>query len=572
VFAIFGILKTNISPLFMNKKLLIGLFVFINSLAFAQTPVWTWSKSHSARIDNNSNISSIKDANGNLYVCGEFEGTVNFGGTFSTALGFVDMYVSKFDQAGNHLWTKTYGGASNTMYPSGIAQDQAGNIYLTGSFSFVLNIGFQTYLSAGNKDGYLFKLAPDGTHLWTKTFGSSGLEDVKSISCYGTNIYLAGGYFGSFTVDATSLPTSTSSSFDAFVIAMDSTGTAMWSAHGGGAGEDYFKSVFVNQNAVYAGGYVTGAATFGTYTLNTGSAANDIAFARLSLTGTFTYAKRLGAASTDQVNSIGADDAGNMYIGGVFLATVNFGNSITLAETGAPNGANGDGFIAKFDPNGLCLWARKMGSGVTDDGTYNISVSPNGYVYACGFYHGTVILTSAVTPQVSLSNLGGMDGFFVKYNPSGSILWAIKAGNSTDDRAKVIVRDENGYCFGLGIFYGNLTLGSLPAITSSTVPNTTSTYIARLNGFTTGLVESKANINFSMFPNPSSGNVQIELPTGKFINEVEVFNVTGQRVFNSELTLPVQKTSVDLNNLSPGIYLVKILTPEGYVSKSLEIQ
>jgi hypothetical protein len=53
---------------------------------------------------------------------------------------------------------------------------------------------------------------------------------------------------------------------------------------------------------------------------------------------------------------------------------------------------------------------------------------------------------------------------------------------------------------------------------------------------------------------------------------VEVFNVTGQRVYNNEFSLPVQKTTIELGNLSPGIYLVKVLTPEGYVSKSLEVQ
>lgn len=558
----------------MNKKLLLGLFVLINSLAFAQTPVWTWSKSHSSRINNNPYVSSIKDAAGNIYVCGEFEGTVNFGGVNTTAIGFVDLYVSKFDQAGTLLWTKTYGGASNTMYPGGLAQDQAGNIFMTGSFSFAINIGFQTYLSAGNKDGYLIKIAPDGTHLWAKTFGSTGLEDFKAISCYGTNVYVCGGYFGSFIADSYTLPTSISNSFDAFVIALDSSGVATWASTGGGSGEDYFKSLQADQNAVYAGGYVSGNSTFGSIALNSGGAGNDIAFARLSLTGTFTLAKRCGAASTDQVNSIGADSYGNIYIGGVFLATVNFGNSISLTETGAPpgSGANGDGFIAKYDSNGNCLWARKMGSSVTDDATTNISVSPNGYVYACGLYHGTVVLTSAVTPQVSLSTIGGMDGFYVKYNPSGSILWAIKAGNTSDDRAKVIVRDENGYCFAMGVFFGNLTLGSLAPIASSSITNSTSIYIARLNGFTTGLVEAKANTNFSLFPNPSSGSVQIELPVSKFINEVEVFNVTGQRVYNNEFSLPVQNTTIELGNLSPGIYLVKVLTPEGYVSKSLEVQ
>ena len=385
-------------------------------------------------------------------------------------------------------------------------------------------------------------------------------------------MYLAGGYFGAFNAGTVTLPTSNANSFDAFVIALDSSGNAMWGASGGGAGEDYFKSIYADQNAVYAGGYVTGASTFGSYSLATpsGGAGNDIAFARLSTTGSYTYAKSVGASSTDQVYAIGADNYGNIYIGGSFLATVNFGNAITLAETGAPNGAYGDGFLAKYDAAGNCLWARKMGASNSDDVTTNISVSPNGYVYICGYYHGSVVLSSTVTPQVSLTGIGGMDGFYAKYSPVGSILWGIKAGNGSDDRPKAIVRDENGYCFALGNFYGNLTLGTLPAISS--VASTISSYIARLNGYTTGLVESKADVNFNLYPNPSSGHVQIELPVNKFINEVELFNVTGQRVLNTEFTLPVQKTSIDVSNLTPGIYLVKVLTPEGYVAKSLEIQ
>lgn len=554
----------------MIKKLLLGLFIIINCAAIGQTPTWTWSKSHGARLDNNSHISSIKDASGNLYVCGEFEGNVVMGGLTQIAQGTIDMYVSKFDQNGNHLWTRTFGGGSNTMYPAGIAQDAAGNIYLTGSYSFLLVANGSNYYSAGNKDGYLIKLNSDGIFVWAKTFGSANLEDFRGISVYGTTVYLAGGYFGTFNAGTVTLPASNANSFDAFVMALDSSGNAMWGAAGGGAGEDYFKSVYADQNAVYAGGYVTGAATFGSYSLTTGGAGNDIAFARLSLIGSFTFAKRTGAASTDQVNAIGADNYGNMYIGGFFLATVNFGNSISLVETGAAGGAYGDGFLAKYDASGNCLWARKMGAANSDDVTTNISVSPNGYVYICGYYHGSVALSSSVTPSVALTSIGGMDGFYAKYSPLGSILWGIKAGNTSDDRPKAIVRDENGYCFALGNFYGNLTLGSLPAVSSAAL--TISTYIARLNGFTTGLVESKADISFNLYPNPTSDRIQIELPANKFINEVELFNVTGQRVSNTEFTLPVQKTSIDVSSLSPGFYLVKVLTPEGYVSKSLEIQ
>lgn len=553
----------------MNKKLLLGLLIFVSSLAFGQTPLWTWSKTHGARLDNDSPLSSVKDASGNLYVSGVFEGTVNFGGTNVSALGSIDMYISKFDQNGTHLWTQTFGGNSNTMYSGGIAQDQAGNIYLTGSYSFLFVANGSNYYSAGNKDGYLIKLNSNGVVLWAKSFGSTGLEDFKSIACNGNNLYLAGGYFGSFTTGTVTLPTSIANSFDAFVIALDSSGTAMWAAKGGGASDDYFKSVYADANAVYAGGYVSGVSSFGTYTLNAGGAGNDIAFARISLSGTFTYAKRAGAASTDQVNSIGADSYGNIYIGGSFLATVNFGNSISLVENGIAGGSYGDGFVAKYDASGNCLWARKLG-GNSDDVVTNISVSPNGYVYVCGYYHLTATLTSVVTPQVTLSSIGGMDGFFIKYNPSGSILWGIKGGNTSDDRPKAIVRDDNGYCFALGNFYGNLTLGSLAPISSATL--TISSYIARLNGFTTGLVEAKAAIAISLYPNPTSGHVEIELPASKFINEVEVFNVAGQRVLNSEFSLPLQKATIDVSKFIPGMYVVKVLTPEGYVSKSLEIQ
>ena len=194
----------------------------------------------------------------------------------------------------------------------------------------------------------------------------------------------------------------------------------------------------------------------------------------------------------------------------------------------------------------------------------------NGYIYLCGYYsNGQGTLTSTTT-SINLTNTGGADGFAAKYNPNGGILWGIKAANGSDDRPKAIVSDANGYCYLMGNFFGAMTLGSLNPVNS--LPTNIGTYIGRLNGFTTGMQEVKANYNFLLYPNPTTGQVNIELPDGKYMNQVEVYALNGQRVHHVEMDMPLKSTSMDLTGLPSGMYQVKVLTPDGYANKAIEIR
>ncbi|MEP7169919.1 MAG: SBBP repeat-containing protein, partial [Bacteroidota bacterium] len=78
------------------------------------------------------------DANGNIYVTGEFDGTVDFdpdssGSYLLTSSGAQDIYVFKLDSAGNFIWAKQMGG---TLHDEGWAIDvsSAGDVYTTGEF------------------------------------------------------------------------------------------------------------------------------------------------------------------------------------------------------------------------------------------------------------------------------------------------------------------------------------------------------------------------------------------------------------------------------------------------------
>ena len=76
------------------------------------------------------------DASGNIYITGDYTGTVNFdpGGSANlTSAGTLDIFVMKLDKSGAFDWVSDMGG---TNYDLGVAVavDPAGDVYSTGRF------------------------------------------------------------------------------------------------------------------------------------------------------------------------------------------------------------------------------------------------------------------------------------------------------------------------------------------------------------------------------------------------------------------------------------------------------
>lgn len=90
------------------------------------------------------------DCKKNVYVTGQFAGTMSLDGHVLVSSGAQDAFVAKLSPNGNFAWVLSFGSTGSTEYGSAINADDMGNVYLTGTFSGVASFGEHTLsLTAG---------------------------------------------------------------------------------------------------------------------------------------------------------------------------------------------------------------------------------------------------------------------------------------------------------------------------------------------------------------------------------------------------------------------------------------
>lgn len=207
------------------------------------------------------------DAGGNAYVVG-FTESPNFPttpGAFQTVNGGGrDAFVTKLNPAGSALVYSTYLGGIGADQANGIAVDNFGNAYVSGtteSTNFPTTAGaFQTAFGGGTSDAFVTKLNPAGSALVYSTYlGGSGTDGgtrivVDSIG----NAYLTG------STSSTNFPITADafqSTFgggpsDVFITKLNPAGSALvYSTYFGGTGDDSGSGIALDNNC---GVYVTG--------------------------------------------------------------------------------------------------------------------------------------------------------------------------------------------------------------------------------------------------------------------------------------------------------------------------
>jgi len=157
---------------------------------FAPTPTPAFTVIQFGTTDSDFASDMAIDRAGNVYVVGTIDKGALPG---QTSLGEVDAYVRKYDVHGNEIWTRQFGTQSQD-HASGVRVDGAGNVYVVGFTRGALT--GETNL--GSSDVYLRKYDGDGSELWTRQFGTEGMDMANGIAIDRTgNVYVVGFTLGS---------------------------------------------------------------------------------------------------------------------------------------------------------------------------------------------------------------------------------------------------------------------------------------------------------------------------------------------------------------------------------------
>ncbi|MBK9284071.1 MAG: hypothetical protein IPM51_07085 [Sphingobacteriaceae bacterium] len=399
------------------------------------------------------------DASGNVYVAGTCSYIKDLDpgpGIYTVSPG---VYVQKLNSAGNLIWARS--AANTNCYPSAIAVDSNGDICVLGVFTssgdFDPGPGVLTLTSAGSQDAYIFKWDASGNLVWAKSFGNIANEytgDMK-IDASG-NICYTGWFSGTTDLDPGPgvLMFTTFGVEDYYVTKLNSAGVLIFAYRFGTSMGDEGHGLCLDATGnIYTTGTFRGTMDFdpgpGVYNL-TPAGQNDIFIHKLSPTGTFLMARRMGGTGGLEVGySISLDPTGNILSTGMYSTTCDFDPGPgTFNMTGS---GFYDVYISKLDPAGNFLWAKKIGSNM-EEWVNTIGCTPSGNVIVQGRFNSpTVDFDPGPGSYINASN-GSFDIYLNALDASGNFLWNRVIGGPNIDGCNNGHVDANGNIYSVGYF------------------------------------------------------------------------------------------------------------------------
>ncbi len=363
-------------------------------------PVWT--KQFGTSVGDIARAVAI-DSNDNIVVVG-----YTYGSLEGSNLGFEDVFLNKYDNDGNELWTKQFG-TNDSDRAYSLAIDSSDNIIVVGYTEGDL-AG-----STGLDDAFVRKYDSGGNILWTWQFGTNKDEQATAVAIDSNDNIIVTGYTkGSLQINALG-------SFDCFVRKFDSAGNILWTRQFGTWQNDQAYAITVdNNNNVIVTGY-----TWANLAANN-QGKSDAFIRKYDTNGNKLWTKQFGNSNYNEPRSIVLDSNNN-----ILLTTRIFPSS-----------------TSKHDVDGNELWKQVIGGAFPTELKGTIDSSDN------------IIVTGDTTLSLAGNKFGGKDAFIGKYNNQGESLWFAQFGTTANDVGRDVVIDSLGNIIVVGDTKGDLATPS----------------------------------------------------------------------------------------------------------------
>src|SRR6218665_1002863 len=208
-------------------------FIRIHKLQSNGTLAWTtrtFSQPGTGWIQNIAGI--FLDNSQNVYITGEYSGTMTINPLSATASGNRECFMLKLSNSGSPLWLKSIGKGI------GLAKVNAsGDIYYAGYFSGDINVEGNNLTSAGDDDILICKYTNSGALAWVKQAGGSGQDRATDLVIGNTGeVYAIGSFSGAASFDGN--VANAVDDMDFFAVKYKTDGVFDWVRNGGGTGVD----------------------------------------------------------------------------------------------------------------------------------------------------------------------------------------------------------------------------------------------------------------------------------------------------------------------------------------------
>ena len=351
------------------------------------------------------------------------------------SFGDTDSFAARYSSDGSYSWAAGWGGSGKDVALD-ISADSDGNSYITGHFEgtvdFDTGAGTAPSTSRGSFDAFVLSLGPGGAYRWHLTLGSVQTDSGMAIQAYANGTFWLSGYFNE-SVDFDAGPdtnlTNSSGYTDVFLARYNSSGGFLWAGAIGGP-ENETPAVggltFDGPGNVYLTGSFTGLCDFQPTNMSANvpsNGANDAFIAEYDPTGEYRWAYGAGGTGDDYGERVAVDDSGNIYWTGRFTGTqVDFDLTLDTKYLDAfGTGGASDIFLAKYMPGGILVWAYNFGAPVSGpmlSSGWSICVDVNGNIVTTGQFYGSVDFDPTAGTK-TLTSAGDADIFVVRLDEDG---------------------------------------------------------------------------------------------------------------------------------------------------------
>jgi hypothetical protein len=425
------------------------------------------------------------DAAGNTYVTANFtmNSPTSFGGVSLTSTGGNDIFVGKYDTAGNVVWALDIGdddGVSATdQKASGAAVNQNGTVAIAGNVAGAVTFGTSPTISSASGIPFVGALDSAGNKLWAKGFDLGSSAGFSRIAANPNSGRIAVCGLATKLAPAALLVGQTGQAYgglqDAIVAVLNNDGSVLWGRQFSSAGNELCNALAVDDNGdVFAAGQFDGATLNigGTVLTGPGTTARKFLWvAKLNgATGATLQAVSYNGASGAILPQVATTDAsGDLFVAGNFSGASP--NGPMFGSTQLNSVGSDDAFIVKLDRSTLVpvISPVRIGSNGADV-IKGLAVTSFGDVIATGTIAGSATATSGIA-TLSTTGTASPDQLVLKLN--GQTLGADYAnlfGDSGTQNGDAVVVNRwgtggamNAITIG-GTLTGTADFNKLPAI------------------------------------------------------------------------------------------------------------